>query len=176
MKFFVLVAVLIMNTLLANSSVNSIDDIRKKYQLAVYDSKVANALSDKLSKIDNPDALTLAYKGCTEALKAKHAWNPYNKLDYMNSFDKIITEAVLKSSDDIEIRFLRYSVQLNTPKYLGLSKNLAEDKSMIINLFLQKKFKNKDKVLVTEIYQFMLKSNVLSNNERDKMLVVLKSI
>ncbi len=176
MKFFVLVAVLIMNTLLANSSVNSIDDIRKKYQLAVYDSKVANALSDKLSKIDNPDALTLAYKGCTEALKAKHAWNPYNKLDYMNSFDKIITEAVLKSSDDIEIRFLRYSVQLNTPKYLGLSKNLAEDKSMIINLFLQKKFKNKDKVLVTEIYQFMLKSNVLSNNERDSMLAVLKSI
>ncbi len=176
MKFFVLVAVLIMNTLLANSSVNSIDDIRKKYQLAVYDSKIANALSDKLSKIDNPDALTLAYKGCTEALKAKHAWNPYNKLDYMNSFDKIITEAVLKSSDDIEIRFLRYSVQLNTPKYLGLSKNLAEDKSMIINLFLQKKFKNKDKVLVTEIYQFMLKSNVLSNNERDSMLAVLKSI
>lgn len=176
MKFFVLVAVLVMNTLLAISSVNSIDDIRKKYQLAVYDSKVANALSDKLSKIDNPDALTLAYKACTEALKAKHAWNPYNKLDYMNSFDKIITEAVLKSSDDIEIRFLRYSVQLNVPKYLGLSKNLVEDKSMIVSLFLQKKFKNKDKVLITEIYQFMLKSKVLSNAEREQMLAVLKSI
>lgn len=176
MKLFVLIAVLLMNTLPAISSVSSIEDIRKKYQLAVYDSKVANALSDKLSKIDNPDALTLAYKGCTEALKAKHAWNPYNKLDYMNSFDKIITEAVLKSSDDIEIRFLRFSVQLNTPKYLGLSKNLAEDKAMIVNLFLQKKFKNKDKVLITEIYQFMLKSKVLSNNERENMLAVLKSI
>lgn len=176
MKFYSLVAVLVMSTLMAFSSVHSIEDIRKKYQLAVYDSKVTNALSDKLSKIENPDALTLAYKGCTEALKAKHAWNPYNKLDYMNSFDKIINEAISKSPDDIEIRFLRYSVQLNTPKYLGLSKNLAEDKSMIVNLFLQKKFKNKDKVLVTEIFQFMLKSKVLSDSEREKMLTVLKSI
>lgn len=176
MKLFSLITVLTMSTLLAFSSVHSIDDIRKKYQLAVYDSKVANALSDKLNKIEKPDALTLAYKGSTEALKAKHAWNPYTKLEYMNSFDKIINEAVRMSSDDIEIRFLRYSVQLNTPKYLGLSKNMAEDKSMIVNLFLQKKFKNKDKVMLTEIYQFMLKSKVLSDTERVKILDVLKSI
>ncbi len=56
MKLFSLMALLVMNSLMAFSSVHTIDDIRKKYQLAVYDSKVANALSDKLSKIDNPDA------------------------------------------------------------------------------------------------------------------------
>jgi hypothetical protein len=165
-----------MNSVIAFSSNHSIDEIRKKYQLAVYDSKVANSLADKLSKIEKPDALTLAYKASTDALKAKHAWSPYAKLDYMNSFDKFINEAISMNSDDIEIRFLRYSVQLNTPKYLGLSKNLTEDKSMIVNLFLQKKFKNKDKVLITEIFQFMLKSKVLSDIEREKMLSVLKSI
>lgn len=176
MKLLSCIIALTMSTLIAFSSNHSIDDIRKKYQLAVYDSKVADALSEKLKKIEKPDALTLAYKGSTEALKAKHAWNPYTKLDYMNSFDKIINEAVRMNSDDVEIRFLRYSVQLNTPKYLGLSKNLAEDKSMIVNLFLQKRIKNKDKVMLTEIYQFMLKSKVLSDTERTQMLDVLKSI
>lgn len=176
MKFISILFALIMSSIFSFSSTHSIDDIRRKYQLAVYDSKVANALSDKLNKIENPDALLLAYRASTLALKAKHAWNPYNKLDYMNSFDNIINDAVRMSSDDVEIRFLRYSVQLNTPKYLGLSKNLAEDKTKIVNLFIQKKFKNKDKVMLTEIYQFMLKSNVLSDVEREKMLEVLKSI
>ena len=176
MKFIGILFALIMSSIFSFSSTHSIDDIRRKYQLAVYDSKVANALSDKLNKIENPDALLLAYRASTLALKAKHAWNPYNKLDYMNSFDNIINDAVRMSSDDVEIRFLRYSVQLNTPKYLGLSKNLAEDKTKIVNLFIQKKFKNKDKVMLTEIYQFMLKSNVLSDVEREKMLEVLKSI
>jgi hypothetical protein len=45
MKFFCLIAVLIMNSVIAFSSNHSIDEIRKKYQLAVYDSKVANSLA-----------------------------------------------------------------------------------------------------------------------------------
>lgn len=176
MRLIVLITIIFMNAYTAFSSDHSIEDIRKKYQLAVYDSKVANVLSERLNKIDKPDALTLAYKGSTLALKAKHAWNPYAKLEYMNSFDEIINEAVRRNSEDIEIRFLRYSVQLNTPKYLGLSKNLSEDKSKIVSLILQKKFKDKDKKLIAEIYQFMLKSNVLTAAEREQLLAVLKTI
>lgn len=176
MKLIILITIFFMNTFATFSSDYSIEDIRKKYQLAVYDSKVANVLSDRLGKIEKPDALTLAYKGSTFALKAKHAWNPYTKLEYMNSFDEIINQAVRQNSEDIEIRFLRYSVQLNTPKYLGLSKNLSEDKSKIVNLMLQKKFKDKDKKLISEIYQFMLKSNVLTASEREQLLAVLKTI
>lgn len=176
MKLIGLLTFFFMNAFLAFSSDHSIEDVRKKYQLAVYDSKIANVLSEKLNKIEKPDPLTLAYKGSTQALKAKHAWNPYTKLEYMNSFDAIINEAVRLNSEDVEIRFLRYSVQLNTPKYLGLSKNLSEDRSKIVSLILQKKFKDKDKKLISEIYQFMLKSNVLSNAEREQLLAVLKTI
>lgn len=175
MKKILILFILIMN-IIGEIEAHSIEEIRKHYKLAVNDASVANKLADKLKKVNQPDALTLAYQASVEALKAKHAWSPYTKLQQMNAYEKLMNEAIKMKPDDLEIRFLRYSIQLNTPLFLGYSNNLTEDKQAIVNLFLKKKFNTKDKKLIKEVFDFMLNANTLSTQERLKMEEVLKSI
>ena len=175
MKKILILFILFMN-IISGTEAHSIEDIRKHYKLAVNDSRVADKLSNKLKNIQEEDALLLAYKASVEALKAKHAWSPYAKLQYMNVFEKLMNQAVQRKPDDLEIRFLRYSIQYNTPAFLGYSGNMNEDKDMIVKLFLKKKFNTRDKKLIQEVYDFMSASNSLSVVEKQKMEQILKSI
>ncbi len=175
MKKILILFIVCMN-MISVTEAHSIEDIRKHYKLAIYDAAVANKLSKKLKNIQDEDALLLAYKASVEALKAKHAWSPYTKLQQMKAFEKLMNEAVQRKSEDLEIRFLRYSIQSNTPVFLGFSVNMNEDKQKIVELFLKKKFNTHDKDLIQEVYDFMMSTNALTLKEQQKMEQILKSI
>ncbi len=158
------------------SNAHSIDEIRKTFQLAIDNSSITEKLSSDLKKISKPDALTQAYIASLEALKAKHAWNPFSKHEYMKSFGKMMNDAVNKMPENIEIRYLRYNIEYNVPSYLGYSPNLEEDRKHIIDLFLKKKFTSGNKKLITEVYTFMVQSKSVNADEKLKMEKVLRSL
>lgn len=154
---------------------NSLDEIRSKFRLAVENPEVTESLSTQLRRIQNPDALTLAYIASLDALKAKHNWNPTQKLAFMDSFENKITKAVNAMPNNIEIRFLRYSIQSNTPSILGYSKNVKEDRQIILAAFNQKVIVNSNKKLFVEIYQFLIDENSLSTIEKTKIEKTLRN-
>jgi hypothetical protein len=177
MKFLGFCTMFIILTIISpTSNAHSIDELRKTFQLAVESSSVTDKLSSELSKITKPDAVTLAYIASVEALKAKHTWNPMSKLQYMENHKKIMTEAVRKSPNNLEIRYLRFNVQYNVPAYLGYSGNIEEDKKFIIDAFLNKKFDTTNKNLIKEVYAFMIQTKSLSAEEKLKMEKVLRSL
>lgn len=151
-----------------------IKKIREDYITAINSSDKADELYDQLSAIKNPDPLLLAYLGSVQALKAKHAWNPVSKLSYLNQGFKTINSAVAKAPNEIEVRFLRFSLEYYVPSFLGFSKNLHTDKVKIIEL-LQKQNPIKldiDKTILKNMIYFMVHSDECTPEE----LAILEKI
>lgn len=151
-----------------------IKKIREDYITAINSSDKADELYNQLSAIKNPDPLLLAYLGSVQALKAKHAWNPVSKLSYLNQGFKTINSAVAKAPNEIEVRFLRFSLEYYVPSFLGFSKNLHNDKVKIIEL-LQKQHPIKldiDKTILKNMIYFMVHSDECTPEE----LAILEKI
>ncbi|MFD2603492.1 hypothetical protein [Flavobacterium suzhouense] len=77
------------------------------------------------------EPIRIAYLGAFQTIWAKHTLNPFEKLKTFKEGKANIEESVAQSPSDMEIRFIRLSVQLNAPKFLGYSNNIEEDKKII---------------------------------------------
>jgi hypothetical protein len=144
-------------TICFNASGYNIVEIRTMYGKAVEDSKTADELLSLLNESNNNDALLTAYKGATESLIAKHAINPYRKLQYLNRSMETLAQAIEKDPANPEIRFLRFSIQYYVPSFLGYGKNLQEDKDVIIKNFAALK-KSYAPEIVKGVADFLIKS------------------
>ena len=60
----------------------------------------------------------------------------FNKLTYVQDATRTFAQAVGLDPHNPEIRFLRFSVESNLPAFLGLSKHIDEDKSLLLNAAL----------------------------------------
>jgi hypothetical protein len=112
----------------------NLEQIREDYIAAIGNSDKADKLCDQLEGIKNPSALIMAYLGSVQAIKAKHAWNPVNKMSYLKQGFNTIDKAVEKDPNQLEVRFLRFSLQFYVPSFLGYSKNLINDKNKIVSI------------------------------------------
>ena len=145
----------------------SISTIRKEYYEAINSSKATNHLYDKLVKIENADPLIMAYVGSAQALKARFSWNPYNKLSYLSDGLKTLEEAINKSPQNLEIRFLRFSLVHYLPGFLGYKETLEADKDVIVDLIRNKKFGLIDRSLLKNIIGFMKETRHCTKEELD---------
>ncbi len=114
-----------------------LDYIREHYAIAVVDKNVCKTFISKLNanKVSN---VHLAYLGGFQTIWANHTFNPLTKLRTFKRGKANIDKAIVNEKDNIEIRFIRLSVQKNCPRFLGYYKNIQEDE-----LYLNK---NVDKV------------------------------
>ncbi len=156
------------NTGLA-SAPNEINDLRKNYAIAVHDSKLTNQVVAQLKANKSNDILIQAYLASFEALKAKHAWNPYDKLNYLKAFDVSMRKLIAQQPDNLEIRFLRFSIQNSLPSFLGLSNHLNEDKSKMFWLLTQKKYSNADQSYFKTIASYLLNANTFNEAESNEI-------
>ena len=78
---------------------------------------------------------------------AKHAVNPLSKYSYFNKGKKALDNAVSKDPNNLEIRFMRYISQEQTPAFLGYNKDLKNDKNFILVEYK----KSKDEDLIKRI-------------------------
>ena len=108
------------------SNALSLEVLRTNYQLAVKDKNICSAMIQQLE--NNPESdVHLAYLGAFQTIWANHTFNPINKLSTFNKGKKNIDKAAKLSPNDIEIIFIRHSVQKNCPGFLGYNDNRKED-------------------------------------------------
>ena len=104
--------------------------LRLNYGKAVTDKQLCSRLIEELkNKMENP--VYLAYLGGFQTIWANHTMNPISKLQTFNKGKKNLEKAVEKDSNDIEIRFIRLSVQKNAPKFLGYYHHIETDEAFI---------------------------------------------
>jgi hypothetical protein len=117
--------------LLPDGQVN-LAELRREYLAAVANGAKVNALLDRLARLPAPPPLVVAFQGALETLKARDLWNPLEKLKWSEQSQATLARAVAADPDNLEIRFLRYSIQHGLPSYLGLSRHLAQDRAAMM--------------------------------------------
>lgn len=111
-------------------------NLRRHYEQAAADKTAGEKFYKLLAEYKDRDGLVLAYKGASEAIRARDA-SMFNKLTYVQDAAKTFEQAVSIDPQNPEIRFLRFSVESNLPPFLGLSKHVEEDKEMLLNAALK---------------------------------------
>lgn len=143
--------------------------LRKKLIQAIDSQQTTDSLYNMLDGLHQKTPLTTAYLGALDALKAKHTWNPYFKIKYLSLSEKLMQQAVDQEPHNIEILFMRFSIQHNVPGFLGYAKNLATDREEMITQLSRKNYGTADRELTISIIKFLIDSRRCTAQENDKL-------
>ena len=140
-----------------------ISELRITYPKASSNVEIANELYDQLSSISLSDHPKLiAYKGGVLSLKAKNSKTIKDKKMYFQESVQFLEAAVKNAPKDIEIRYVRLTVQEHAPKILKYNKNIDEDKSFILEYYGT----IKDTQLKACILSYVKNSSLFSDEEK----------
>lgn len=140
-----------------------ISEIRSLYKKAAEEETAAKKLLQLTD--DSREPLLVGYHAAAQMMMAKHVGNPFKKLSYFNKGKDIFTEAIEAAPDNVELRFLRFSVQAEAPGFLNYKQNLEEDKKIL----LAGTGDLKDIELKKMILSYLVKSKGLSASEKEKL-------
>ena len=112
---------------------NDINIIRDLYLSAYTSEENCNKLGEKLSSIDRDKSILIkGYEGCFYFIKCKFINNPIEKIIYFNKGKELLEAAINQKPKSVELRFLRYSIQKNIPRFL-LYDNIEKDLNFVNN-------------------------------------------
>jgi len=128
----ILISFLLTSMLLTSLNNSDINEVRTNFNLAVQDKNISKKMMEKLEQYNEKSSVYLAYLGGYQTIWANHVFNPSSKLQTFNKGKKNIELAVKNAPDNIEIRYIRFSVQKNAPSFLGYNSHLKEDKDFLV--------------------------------------------
>lgn len=146
-----------------------ISEVRRDYKNAVISKSRAFELNSKLEGISKSDEKVLvAYKGAVISITAKYKSSNKLKSSTFESGVSLIEYAVENDNKNIEVRFVRLSIQQNSPRFLKYHDDIESDKRFIINNFnsiQSTNFKNylKGYILESENFTVDEKNVILSH-------------
>ena len=148
-------------------------EIRQLYSEAADDYTKGQKLYKLLKKEQsNLSGVFLAYWGAALALEAKSSFNVFYKLHYIQKANEFFAKAVKSDSDNIEIRFLRFSIQINTPVILGYSGDIEKDKIHILTNIQESPV---DQEMCIAIADFLIKSRRCLPSEIEQLKLFLST-
>ncbi len=144
----------------------NINKIRTIYQQAAQSKEATFQLLEDLKYITKKsDSVLLAYKGAAMTLKAKYARGKEQKKQYFREGVGLIEHAIKQRPANIEIRFIRLSVQENTPRFLKYKSNISKDKTFILTHFKAVR----SAALKEYIRRYALQSGLFSKEEKESL-------
>lgn len=108
------------------------NELRNEYFYASFGSDLIEAYNEKIESIEKRTPIIIAYDAATKAVMTRTTWNWFRKLEYLNESRALFIEAVKKDPNNVEIRFLRFTVEDRIPSYLGYSDHMEDDKDIIL--------------------------------------------
>jgi hypothetical protein len=113
-----------------------IAEVRALFDRSVSDEKICLQLIAKLEAFnENNHPLYAGYRAAATMIMAKHVFNPFSKFSYFKKGRNLLEKAIAKNKGDIELRFLRFSIQTHLPRFLDYNDNINMDKALIMQHF-----------------------------------------
>ncbi|RZK55913.1 MAG: hypothetical protein EOO91_13125 [Pedobacter sp.] len=163
---FLLVSLLMLTTSKMNVEEIEIVTLRKLYYEAANSKAASVKLTSTLSKVnDQSKALLICYKGAAQMMEAKYAFSPITKFSKFSKGKSAIEKAITKDPKQIEIRFIRFSIQTNLPFFLGYNEAIKTDKEILINSIN----KIEDDNLQQNVVNYLLTSKYCTSDEIKKI-------
>jgi len=107
-------------------------EIRNLYEQASSDKAVNLKLNTILAYVKKDNSVLEGYRGAGIMIEANHVFNPLTKLSRFRKGKGIIERAILSDPNNIELRYIRLTIQTNIPKFLGYHDEIKTDKGFII--------------------------------------------
>lgn len=112
---------------------NFLAEIRNLYEQAAENEKSCEALLKSLEPYnENNNPLYAGYKAAGTMLMAKYVFSPFSKLNYFKKGRVLLEKAISKDDKNIELRFIRYTIQLHAPGFLNYKAEVSKDKTFLI--------------------------------------------
>jgi len=125
MKTLIILFSLLINPIIHEEKMN---EIRELYSVAYLSNERCDMLGKAVNKKDiNDSYLINGYRGCYYLIKCKFIKNPITRLKYFRRGKNLLEVAIMENNKSVELRFLRYSIQTNLPKYLLYNKEIKKD-------------------------------------------------
>jgi hypothetical protein len=153
-----------------------LDKLRPEYMKALHNFDFAPAVYEKFEAVENPSAKLLAYKGALEAIMTRTTWNVFKKIGFLNKSQETFEEAIALDSNNVEVRFMRLSVEHSIPGYLGYSVHMKKDKKFVVSHISEFNPVKMDPQILKEILNFVQKSGHFSAAEISLFKGVFTSI
>lgn len=109
-------------------------------------------------------SLKQAYLAAAEMALSQYKPNPISKISAFNSGKKLLEESILSDSSNVEIRYIRFTIQDNVPFILGYNGEKAGDKLFLINKIHSIKISDPD--LYSRVCTYLLLRTKLASHER----------
>lgn len=118
-----------------------------------------------LSKVENP--VLNGYKGANLMISAKYIFNPIKKLSRFNKGKVQMERAIESEPKNLELRYLRFTIQTNLPNFLGYSGNIIKDKEFLVSRLAAVT----DVDLRNRIVAYLISSKRCSDSELKEVMV-----
>jgi len=143
-----------------------LNDVRLLFQKSVTDKASCKKLVAVLNQYNESNNTTLAaYNACATMTMANYCLNPFSKLSYFNDGKSLLEKCIIHQSENIEVRYLRFTVQSSSPIFLGYNKSIQEDKDFLLTHFSTLN----DQQLKQMIISFLKSSEYLSLSEKQTL-------
>ncbi|MEO9802184.1 MAG: hypothetical protein ABJF04_03000 [Reichenbachiella sp.] len=115
---------------------NEVEALREQYLSAALDKSRIEDLAESCATLKNPNAVvSRGYCTMIHFLEAKNAFNPYRKFAEFNTGKRLLDSLIQIQPKNIELRYLRHTIQDRVPGFLGYNENMKEDEEyMQVNL------------------------------------------
>lgn len=121
--------------LLLQAQTISIQTLRLNYAEIINDEKQCQVYLHYFKNLKNTTTTEKAFWAALTASSAQFIANPFTKIKIVKQAHQLFDDAILKDAANPELRYLRITVEQNTPRILGLSTHIDEDKKILLNRF-----------------------------------------
>jgi len=133
MKILILYIILV-QSISAFADNHELENIRMMFHKAESSQIVCLELIEQLQPYnEDNNVLFMGYKACATMLMAKHVFNPFSKLSHFKRGREMLEKAIQFDRNNIELRFLRYTIQTNVPSFLNYSQSKDLDRLFLVN-------------------------------------------
>ncbi len=108
-----------------------LSQIRDQLPAAFENDKACSSMLAKYKKVKSDNVVLNGYIGGLYIARSRHA-PLFDKMNNLKTGTGILEDALKKMPDNIELRFLRLSIQLNLPGFLGYNDNVESDKKFVL--------------------------------------------
>jgi len=141
----------------------AITEVRMLYEKAASDEKSCKMLLDILAPYNEKNnPLFSGYKAVATMLMAKYVLSPFSKMSYFNRGKKMLSKSIEADVKNVELRFLRFTLQTNVPSFLFYTDEIKDDKIFILNIYRS----NADQDLKKFMSPVLQNSGHISANEK----------
>lgn len=110
-----------------------LSDIRQNIEGVFKTEEVCLRLHQEFQSADISQSILLqGYKGGVLMGMARHHINPFKKMSFFGDGKKLIEGAISLEPENLELRFLRLTIQTNLPEFLGYSESKGIDKAFVL--------------------------------------------